>query len=249
MFTAQRSKDISFNQIEKETGQRIKQKRVSSVSGEEVTTEQIVRGFDLGGGRFVEIDDVELDALSPRDPGNEKTIRILDFVELTDIDPLCFEKGYYLAPDKGGLRPYALLSKAMEDSGKVAIAKVVMRTKEYLAAIRPVNNMLVLETLFFGDEVVNPAEISELTEVNSVEVGEKELTMAKMLVEQSTSEFDHASYKDEYREKVEQLIETKAAGGTFEAPAAVEPTKVVDLMAALEASIKATQERKVAKSA
>ncbi len=249
LYTAQRSKDISFNQIEKATGQRIKQRRVSSVSGEEVTSEQIVRGFDLGGGRFVEIDDAELDALSPRDPGNEKTIRILDFVELDDIDPLCFEKGYYLAPDKGGLRPYALLAKAMEESGKVAVAKVVMRTKEYLAAIRPKGNMLVLETLYFGDEVTNPMEISELAEVGSVEIGEKELTMAKMLVEQSTSEFNHATYQDEYRVKVEQMIETKAAGGTFEAPAEIEPAKVVDLMAALEASIKAQQERKAQKSA
>ena len=242
MYTATRSKDISFNQIEKATGGRIKQKKVSATTGEEVTAEEIVKGYDLGGDRYVVIDPDELEALSPKDRNNEKTIQILDFVDMNDIDPLYFEKGYYLAPDKGGARPYALLAKAMTESKKVAIAKVVLRQKEYLTAIRPVGKMLCIETMYFPDEVVDPAEIDGLD--TNIEIAEKELDMAKMLVEASSGEFEPSKYKDEYRERVMAMIEAKAAGSTYEMPVLEEAPKVVDLMAALEASLAAAKAKK-----
>ena len=242
LYTAQRQKDISFNQLERNTGARIKQKRVSSVSGEEITAEDVVKGYDLGGGRYVEIDQAELDDLAPRDAMNEKTIQIVDFVDLSEIDPLYYEKGYYIAPDKGGARPYALLVAAMRETNKVAIAKVVMRGKEYLTAIRPLGNLLCMETMLYADEVVDPAEIDGLP--GEVEIAEKELNMAKMLVETSAGAFDPSQYRDEYREKVMALIEAKAEGRTIEAPALAEPAKVVDLMAALEASLAAAKARK-----
>jgi DNA end-binding protein Ku len=227
LYTATRSKDISFNQIEKSTGGRIKQKKVSATTGEEVASEDILKGYDLGGDRYVIVEPEELEALSPKDRNNEKTIQILDFVSMTDIDPLYFEKGYYLAPDKGGARPYALLAKAMTESKKVAIAKVVLRQKEYLTAIRPLNGMLCMETMYFHDEVVSPSEIDGLD--TNIDIAEKELDMAKMLVEASSGEFEPSKYKDEYRERVLAMIEAKAAGTAFEMPVAEEAPKVVDL--------------------
>ncbi len=243
LYTATRSKDISFNQIEKSTGARIKQKKVSSVSGEEVASEDIVKGYKMGGDTYVLIESEELEALAPRDAANEKTIRILDFVNLADIDPVYFEKAYYIAPEKGGLRPYALLARAMKETGKVAIAKVVMHNREYLTAIRTVGNALCMETMLFGDEVVSPSEIDGLPEAG-IEVAEKELNMAKMLVETSSGEFEPEKYRDEYRDKVMAMIEAKAAGQTFEVPKSEEPAKVIDLMAALEASLAAAKARK-----
>jgi DNA end-binding protein Ku len=242
LYTATRSKDISFNQIEKSTGGRIKQKKVSATTGEEVASEDILKGYDLGGDRYVIVEPEELEALSPKDRNNEKTIQILDFVSMTDIDPLYFEKGYYLAPDKGGARPYALLAKAMTESKKVAIAKVVLRQKEYLTAIRPLNGMLCMETMYFHDEVVSPSEIDGLD--TNIDIAEKELDMAKMLVEASSGEFEPSKYKDEYRERVLAMIEAKAAGTAFEMPVAEEAPKVVDLMAALEASLAAAKAKK-----
>lgn len=246
LFTAQRPKDIRFNQIEKSTGVRIKQKKVSGETGDEVTNEDVVRGFDLGGGRYVYVDDNELDALAPRDAANEKTIQILDFVDLADIDPIYYDKAYYIAPDKGGLRPYALLVAAMKATGKVAVAKVVMRTKEYLTTIRPVGDHLCMETMFFADEVVDPGEIDELDAVAGVQIAEKELDMAKMLVETTAGEFEPSKYRDEYREMVLAMIEAKSAGEVFEAPKSEDAPRVVDLMAALEASLAAAKARKSA---
>jgi DNA end-binding protein Ku len=245
LYTATRSKDISFNQIEKSTGGRIKQKRVSATTGEEVSPEDIIKGYDLGGDRYVQIDPEELEALAPRDAANERTIQILDFVDLADIDPIYYEKAYYVAPDKGGSRPYALLVKAMTETKKVAIAKVVLRSKEYLTAIRPMGDMLCMETMMFADEIVSPAEIEGLPD-QGIAIAERELEMAKMLVETSSGEFEPSKYKDEYRERVLALIDAKAAGEAYEVPVTEEAPKVVDLMAALEASLAAAKARKSA---
>jgi DNA end-binding protein Ku len=245
LYTATRAKDISFNQIEKSTGQRIKQKRVSSVSGEEVAGDDIVKGYDLGGDRYVLVEPDELDALAPRDAMNEKTIQILDFVSLDDIDPIFYEKAYYLAPDKGGARPYALLARAMAETKKVAIAKVVMRTKEYITAIRPVGDYLCMATMLYADEIVPTSEIDGLPG-GAMEIAPKELEMAKMLVETSAGEFEPEKYRDEYRDRVLELIEAKAAGQTYEPPKLEEAPKVVDLMAALEASLAAAKAKKSA---
>jgi DNA end-binding protein Ku len=238
MYSATRSKDISFNQLEKATGERIKQKRVSSVTGDEVATEDIVKGYDMGGGRYVIIEPEELEALAPKDANNEKTIVVQEFVDSTDIDPVYYEKPYYIGPDKGGARAYRLLVKAMTEMNKVAIAKVVIRQKEYLTTLRPKGNVLCMETMLFHDEVINPADVEELT-VDGSEIAQKELDMAKMLIETSSGAFEPEKYKDEYRERVLEMIEAKATGTVYEAPKAEEPTKVVDLMAALEASLAA----------
>jgi DNA end-binding protein Ku len=244
LYTAVRSKDISFNQLEKSTGQRIKQKRVSSVSGDEVTSENIVKGYDLGGDRYVVIDPEELEQLSPRDATNEKTIQILEFVDQDEIDPIYFEKPYYLAPDKGGARPYGLLVAAMKSTNKVAVAKIVMRTKEYVAIIRPMGHFLCMETMVFADEVVSPAEVDGLPD-SAMDIAEKELDMAKMLIETTAGTFDPTRYRDEYREKVLALIEAKASGEVYEMPKLEEAPKVIDLMAALEASLAAAKARKL----
>jgi DNA end-binding protein Ku len=245
LFTATRSKDISFNQLERSTGKRIKQKRVSSETGEEVSADEIVKGYELSKDRYVVVEPDELEALAPTDATNEKTVQILDFIDGSEIDPIYYEKGYYIAPDKGGARPYSLLVQAMKATNKVAIAKVVMRQKEYVVAIRPKGDYLCMETMLFQDELVEPSEIDELANVTT-ELNEKELDMAKMLVETTASTFDPAKYKDEYREKVLALIEAKAAGETYEAPQEDKPAQVVDLMAALEASLAAAKARKSA---
>jgi DNA end-binding protein Ku len=227
LYSAVSPKDVRFNQLEASTGQRIKQKRVSSVTGEEVPYEEIIKGYEVGPDTFVAIEPSELDAL---DPKATKSIDIEDFVDLDQIDPIYFERPYYLVPDKGGSKAYALLLEAMKETNKVGIARLVLRTKQYLAAIRPLGDALVLETLLYGDEV---------------EISERELKIAKQLIDAQTTDFDPTQYKDTYRERVLDLIEQKAAGQTIEAaPAAEEPTRVVDLMEALEASVAAAREAK-----
>lgn len=245
LFTATRPKDISFNQLEKSTGGRIKQKRVSATTGEEVAATDIVKGYELRKDEYVIIDAEELEALAPRDAANDRVIQILDFVDATQIDPVHYEKAYYVAPDKGGARPYALLVQAMTAANKVAIAKVVLRQKEYLTALRAKGSVLCLETMYFADEVVDPNEIDELAAAGP-ELNDRELDMAKMLVEASSTDFEPAKYTDEYRAKVMALIESKAAGHTYEAPALSEAPKVLDLMAALEASLAAAKAKKSA---
>lgn len=245
LFTATRPKDISFNQLEKTTGGRIKQKRVSATTGEEVAATDIVKGYELRKDEYVIIDAEELEALAPHDAANDRVIQILDFVDATQIDPVHYEKAYYVAPDKGGARPYALLVQAMTAANKVAIAKVVLRQKEYLTALRAKGSVLCLETMYFADEVVDPNEIDELAAAGP-ELNDRELDMAKMLVEASSTDFEPAKYTDEYRAKVMALIESKAAGHTYEAPALSEAPKVLDLMAALEASLAAAKAKKSA---
>jgi DNA end-binding protein Ku len=248
LYTATRPKDISFNQIEKATGGRIKQKKVSASTGEEVSADEIAKGYEIRKDEYVIIEPDELEALAPRDSANDRVIQILDFVDAADIDPVHYEKAYYVAPDKGGARPYALLVKAMAAAQKVAIAKVVLRQKEYLTALRPSGDMLCMETMYFADEVVDPAEIDELSGA-APELNERELEMARMLVETSSTEFEPAKYRDEYRDKVMALIDSKAAGTVFEAPKALEAPKVVDLMAALEASLAAAKAAQAKKTA
>jgi DNA end-binding protein Ku len=227
-------KDVRFNQLEAGTGARIKQKRVSAVTGEEVPFEQIVKGYEISPDNYVVIEPQELEAL---DPKATRSIEIEDFVDLDQIDPLYFERPYYLVPDKGGAKAYALLLEAMKESQKVGIARLVLRTKQYLAAIRPLGDALVLETLLYPDEVTLPDEIEGLPR-DDVEIQDRELKIARQLIESLSTEFEPENYRDEYRERVLELIEQKAEGKQIVTqPATEEPTKVVDLMAALEASL------------
>jgi DNA end-binding protein Ku len=237
LFNAVSRKGVSFNQIDSRTGSRIKMQRVSAVDGTEVPYEAIVKGYELSPDRYVLIEPEELDAL---DPEATHTIDIEEFISLSEIDPIFYDAAYYVAPVKGTEKPYALLVRAMEQEGKVAIARFVMRTKQYLAALRPKDGRLLVSTMVYADEVIPAEEISELASIDDIDVSDRELAMAKQLIDSLTSEFTPEQFRDEYRDKVLDLIEQKAAGveTVVEAPAAVEETKVVDLLAALEASVK-----------
>lgn len=240
LFTAQASKDVHFHQLHDEDGVRIRQKRVCPADGQEVPYDHIVKGYEISKDRYVIINPEELEGL---DPKKSKTIDIDAFVELAQIDPLYFERTYYLVPDRGAAKAYSLLLRALADSNKVAIARVVLRTKEYLVAVRPHGNALTLSTLLFHDEVIAPSSLDALPE--KIEVNPKELKVARQLIDSLSTDFNPEAYEDEYRKRVLELIEAKAEGEEIAVqPAAEEPAKVVNLMAALEKSLKAAQERR-----
>jgi DNA end-binding protein Ku len=241
LFNAVSRKSVHFNQIDNRTGARIKYKKVSAADDSDVPNNAIVKGYELSSGQFVLIEDDELAAL---DPEAQRTIDIEEFVDLAEIDPIFYDAAYYLAPDKATAKPYALLAEAMEQSQKVGIARFVMRTKQYLAAIRPKDGKLLLSTMVYADEVNDDKEIPELTAVDGVDVSDRELAMARQLIESLSTEFEPAKFEDTYRNQVLDLIERKAAGETeiLEAPAPATADKVVDLMAALEASVTAAKE-------
>ena len=239
LTTAQSPKDVRFNQLDGKDGTRISTKRVRPDTGEEVPYERLVKGYEISPNRYVVIEPSELEAL---DPEASRTIDIEEFVSLEEIDPLYFEKGYYLLPDKGAEKAYALLAKAMEETGRVAIARFVMRTKQYLAAIRAKDGALVLSTMLYSDEVTTAGQL-DLPDMEKVAPSEREVKMAEQLIESLSAEFDPARYKDEHREKVLALIEAKSEGQEIvTSPTAEEPTRVVDLMAALEASLAAAKQ-------
>src|ERR687887_205942 len=241
LYSAVSRKTVRFNQLNAETGNRIAQKRVDPETGEEVPYEQIVKGFELTKDRYVVITPDELDAL---DPERTRTVDIEDFVDLADIDPVYYDHPYYLVPDKGAAKAYGLLLGAMKEAGKVAIARVVIRSKEQLVAIRPgEGDVLMMETMLFHDEVVPSDDLDELPEAKELKASDRELKMAQQLIDSLSSEFDPSRYRDEYREKVLELIERKAAGEEIAVqPEAPQPARVPDLMAALEASLAAVQE-------
>ena len=237
LYNSVSRKNVSFNQIDSRTGSRIKMKRVSATDDTEVPYEAIVKGYELSPDRYVLIEPEELDAL---DPEATHTIDIEEFISLSEIDPIFYDAAYYVAPVKGTEKPYALLVRAMEQEGKVAIARFVMRTKQYLAALRPKDGKLLISTMVYADEIIPAEEISDLDGIEAIDVSDRELAMAKQLIDSLTTEFLPDQFRDEYRDKVLELIEQKASGveTIVEAPAAVEETKVVDLLAALEASVK-----------
>src|SRR4026209_494187 len=196
LFNAISRKSVSFNQIDSRSGSRIKLRKVSAQDESEVPPDAIVKGYELSSGEYVLIDDDELAAL---DPEAARTIDIEEFVDLAEIDPIFYDSAYYLAPDKATVKPYALLAEAMERSQKVAIARFVMRTKQYLAAIRPQDGKLLLSTMVYADEV-NPAEeVPELTHLDSVDVSERELAMARQLIESLSTDFEPEKFEDTYR--------------------------------------------------
>lgn len=241
LYSAVSRKTVNFNQIDSRTGARVKMKRVSSVDETEVSYNDIVKGYELSSGEYVIVSEEELAAL---DPEAVRTIDIEEFVDLADIDPMFYDSSYYLAPDQTTAKAYKLLTMAMENSQKVGIARFVMRTKQYLAAIRPKDGRLILNTMVYADELVDADEIGGFDAVAKVEIAERELAMAQQLIESLSAEFAPEKHHDTYREAVLSLIERKAAGeAEIVAPAAA-PTadKVIDLMAALEASVKAAKD-------
>jgi DNA end-binding protein Ku len=241
VYSAVSQQDLHFNQFEDETNARIRYKKVSEKTGREVAPEKIVKGYELSKGHYVMIDPEELEEFEPR---ATRTIDIEDFVALDEIDPIYFEHTSYLAPEggEGAERAYALLLAAMEDKGKVGIGRVVMRTKQYLAALRPFDGALAMSTMLFHDEVIPVTDIEGLP-VSKKGVSAKEIKMAGQIIDSLSTEWDPKRYSETYRERVLDFIEKKAAGEEVVVEEAeLEEPKVVDLMAALEASLAAAKE-------
>ena len=242
LYPATQDKTIHFNQFEAGTSDRIRYKKVNERTGKEVRADKIVKGVDLGGGEYVLLTDDELAAAEPE---KSRYIEITDFVDLDAIDPVYFRATYYLAPEgESAGKAYALLHKAMREAGKVAIATFVMRNREYLVAIRPEGEVIALETMYFADEVRSPTK--ELPDLSHAEdPTEREIKMAQLLIDSMEDSWDPKKYRDTHREKVQALVEEKSQGkeivANTGAPAAA---KVIDLMDALNASIKAAVEPK-----
>lgn len=240
LFPAVSRKSVRFNQLDGRTMQRVKQKRVNT-DGEEVPYDEIVKGYEVMKDSYVVITDEELASVSPK---ASRTIDIIDFVEAADIDPVFYDSGYYLVPDELARKSYALLARAMSDDGRVAIASFIMRTKQYLAAVRPIDGKLMLSTMVYSDELVDSDEIPGLEEVQDLEVSDAEKAMAHQLIDSLAAEFEPSKYRDTHRDDLMAMIQAKSSGEltAIEAPAAAETAGVVDLLAALEKSVEAAKE-------
>src|SRR3954454_14252641 len=244
MYSAVSRKSVRFHQLNKATGSRIAQKRVDPTTGDEVDYGDIVKGYELAPDRYVIIEPEELESL---DPKKTKTIDILDFVSLDEIDPIFYDHPYYLAPGTGGAKPYKLLLEAMKETNKVGIAKVVIRQKENLVALRPIEGLtedsppvLAMATMIFADEVVDPKRLDDLPE--DVEIQDRELEIAEQLVESLAGPWEPGKYTDEYRSQVLEMIERKAAGEEIAVqPQVEEEAPVPDRMAALKAWLDAVR--------
>lgn len=249
LFTATEDRSVGFHQFDPESGERIRYQRVTEQSGKEVEYKSIVKGYELEDGSHVLITPEELEAV---EPGRSRTIDIEDFIDLDDVDPVYFDSTYHLAPaNEAAAKPYALLREAMKESRRVAIARFVMRAKQSLAAIRVAStedagDVLVLETMHFGDEVRSPADIRELKVLDDgVEVTDRERAAAASLVESLTTEWDPSRYADTYRERVLDLVARKADGERIVTEKAEEPkASVTDLMAVLEASVDEARQKR-----
>lgn len=241
LYSAVARRGISLREIRQSDNARIRHRRVAEGTDEEVPREEIVKAFEITPDRYVPIDRDEMAALVPE---RTRSIEVQDFVDLDQIDPIYFDSPYYLGPADGAEKAYSLLARAMEDSGKVAIARFVFRNREHLAALRPNDGVLTLTTMRFADEVVPPSELEDALPDERPEVAEQELRMAEQLIETLTRDFDPSAYRDEYREQLLALIERKAEGeDVVSAPEPSEPqaTAAPDLMAALEESIAAVK--------
>ncbi len=232
LVPATRSQDVRFHQLEEETGARIRYRKVSEATGEEVPNDKIVKGYELAPGQYVTVGTDDLEAFAPK---STRQIEIEDFVDLDDIDPIYFEQAYYLEPAKGGEKQYRLLHDTMRQLGKVAIGRVVIRSKEALVAIRPLDGVLCLETMRFADEIL---DVDRTLTQGVDSPSEREIELAGQLVEMLAGKFDPEKYRDEYRDALLDHIERKAAGEAIVAPPPPDSdAKVLDLVSALEASL------------
>lgn len=243
LVTAVRSTDIRFHQLHEKDGVRLKQRLVCPADEQEVSGAEIVKGYELAPDQYVIVDPDELDALAPE---SSRALDITDFVDLESIDPIYYDRPYYLLPGDNADKPYSLLVQAMERAKKVGIAKFVMRQKEYLAALRPVDGAICLEIMHFAGEVVPVKELDGLPKAQ--EMDERQLKVANQLIDALAGDFDPEKYKDEYRDKVEHMLEEKAKGKEIVTPPAFEPkpTEAVDLLKALEESLKTAREKQKA---
>ncbi len=241
LYSAAVHKNVTFHQLHATDHARIVQRRFCSAEGEEVDYGEIVKGYELAPGRYVVVEPEEFAALEPK---FTRTIEIEDFVQLEEIDAIYFDRPYFLMPNKGGARSYRLLLEAMRETGKVAIGRIVLRSREQLVAIRPRADALMMITMNFGDEIQQTSSFFELEEAE-VEVSEHELEMARRLVESVSRPFEIANYHDTYREALLDLIDRKANGEqvVLEPPAKDERLQSPDLMSALEASLEQVRAR------
>jgi DNA end-binding protein Ku len=242
LYSAVARRSIGLRELRESDGVRIRHRRVAEGTDEEVPYDKIVKAFELSKDQYVPLSKEEMGALAPE---KSRAIEVQDFVDLEEIDPIYFDSPYYLGPAEGAERAYSLLVRAMEDSGKVAIARFVFRNKEHLAALRPSSGALTLTTMRFADEVVPQADLEDVLPAKAPKVPKRELEMAEQLIDSLSRRFDPSAYRDEYREQLLSLIERKAAGEEVVAAPQEErePTKAPDLMAALEESIAAVKSK------
>jgi DNA end-binding protein Ku len=246
LYSAVARRNIALREIRDSDNARIKHRRVAEGTDEEVPYENIVKAYEITPGQYVPLSKDEMSSLAPE---KSRAIEVQDFVDLDEIDPIYFDSPYYLGPAEGAEKAYALLAKAMESSGKVAIARFVFRNKEHLAALRTNGGVLTLTTMRFADEVVPASELEEVLPDTAPKVAKREQEMAEQLIESLSTDFDPSGYRDEYREQLLGLIERKAEGKEIVASDVEErhATKAPDLMAALEESIAAVKGEKPAK--
>ncbi|WP_156290181.1 non-homologous end joining protein Ku [Oceanobacillus salinisoli] len=236
MHAATENKDVKLRQLHKECKSPVKYEKVCPVCEREIENDEIVKAYEYAKNKFVVLDEEDLEALKKEQ--EDRAVEIVDFVKLDEIDPIYFEKSYYLSPNEGGGKAYSLLRSALKDTGKIGVAKMMIRSKEQLAVIRVYENVLVAETIHFPDEVRNVQDVPNVPE--EAKIGEKELETAKMLIEQLTAEFDPEKYKDEYRTALLDLIEDKKNNEETTTPAPADkpvPDNVTNLMDALQASL------------
>jgi DNA end-binding protein Ku len=241
VYSATEDKDVHFHQLQEGTGKRIRYQRVTE-DGEEVEYQDIVKGYEVSRGKYVTLTDEELEAAAP---GRNKTIEIEDFVDLSEIDPISFQKTYYVLPDEraDAAKPFVLLRRALEDSERIGIGRFVMREHEYLCVIRPYGDAIALETMFFPDEVRDPADVGNPPK--GVRVSDKELEMAARLVDSLTTKWDPSRYRDTHRERLLDVIERKRKGEEIVVEEPEEADRnVIDLMEVLRASIEKSGSRK-----
>jgi DNA end-binding protein Ku len=242
MYPATEEKGLKFNQLHDEDGGRIKYQRVCSVDGEEVPFEHIVKGYEYEPGKYVILENEDFDAVPVE---SSRAIDIIQFVDIEDIDPVYFQKSYYLIPEEVGVKAYALMREALKEDGRVGIAKVALREKEHLVALRFKDDVFVMETMYWPDEI-RASDFEELDK--DVKLRPQEVQMARTLIDNLTSEFNPQEYKDEYREALLGVVEKKIAGEEIQVPEEPEETRVVDLMDALRASVEATKQKTASSS-
>jgi DNA end-binding protein Ku len=237
MYTATDDLTPKFKQLRKTDHSAIKYKRVAEADGEEVQWDDIVKGYEFEKDRYVVFTEEDLAAAHPE--GN-KLVDVVQFVDESEIDPMMYKKSYYLAPEKTGIKAYKILQQALDEKGRVGIAKVSIREKQQLATIRTKDGVIVMETMYWPDEI-RAAEFEEMG--GEIEIRPEEVEMAASLIDNLTRPFDESVYEDPTRTVIEELASKKVAGEEIVAPASPEPTKVVDLLEALKASVEATKEK------
>ncbi len=240
LYSATEEKDVRFNMLHEKDHSRIKQKVFCAEEDIEVSRDEIVKGYEVSPGKYVVMEEEDFDNVPVV---TTRSIEITDFVSLQNIDPILYQKTYYIEPEDIGMKPFALLMRALEATERVAIAKVTFRQKEQLCTLRLYKNTIALETMFYADEVRSTEELN-VPSKKDMDISDRELQMAKSLVDMLTNEFEFDTYRDEYRDALLKVIKAKGAGEEITEVAAPEPAKVIDLMEALRASVEEARKRK-----